>query len=116
MESASTTASSTLPTGREVLVVDDELRIRNMLSQALKQMGFRATLAASAEATSRELVQRSFDILILDLNLPGMDGMEFLTSIRKRHPDIQVIILTGFGDLEAARRDVGRQRRNGPHI
>ena len=107
MQSASTSASSTtLPTGREVLVVDDELRIRNMLAQALKQMGFRATLAASAEAASRELAQRTFDILILDLNLPGMDGMEFLTSIRKRHPDIQVIILTGFGDLEAARRAI----------
>ena len=106
MESASTSASSTLPTGREVLVVDDEPRIRNMLAQALKQMDFRATLAASAEAASRELAQRTFDILILDLNLPGMDGMEFLTSMRKRHPDIQVIILTGFGDLEAARRAI----------
>src|SRR3954471_8123723 len=99
MESASTSASSTLPTGREVLVVDDELRIRNMLSKALKEMGFCAPLAASAEAASRELAHRTFDILILDLNLPGMDGMEFLASIRKRHPDIQVIILTGFGDL-----------------
>jgi len=106
MESASTSASSTFPTGREVLVVDDEPRIRNMLAQALKQMDFRATLAGSAEAGARELAQRTFDILILDLNLPGMDGMEFLTSIRKRHPDIQVIILTGFGDLEAAKRAI----------
>ena len=108
MESASSSAaaSSALPTGREVLVIDDEPRIRNMLSQALKQMGFRATLAASAEAAARELAQRGFDILILDLNLPGMDGMEFLTGIRKQHPDIQVIILTGFGDLEAARRAI----------
>jgi DNA-binding NtrC family response regulator len=106
MESASTSASSTLPTGREVLVVDDEPRIRNMLAQALKQMDFRATLAASAEAASRELAQRTFDILILDLNLPGMDGMEFLTAVRKQHRDIQVIILTGFGDLEAARQAI----------
>jgi DNA-binding NtrC family response regulator len=106
MESASTSANSTLPTGREVLVVDDEPRIRNMLAQALKQMDFRATLAASAEAASRELAQRPFDILILDLNLPGMDGMEFLTGVRKQHRDIQVIILTGFGDLEAARRAI----------
>lgn len=107
MESASPSSSpSAVPTGREVLVVDDELRIRNMLSQALKEMGFRATLAPTAEAAARALAQQPFDILILDLNLPGMDGMEFLTSIRKRHPDIQVIVLTGFGDLEAAKRAI----------
>jgi DNA-binding NtrC family response regulator len=69
-------------------------------------MGFHATLAASAEAAARALAQQNFDILILDLNLPGMDGMEFLTSVRKRHQDIQVIILTGFGDLEAAKRAI----------
>ncbi|MDB5322053.1 MAG: response regulator with CheY-like receiver, AAA-type ATPase, and DNA-binding domain [Phycisphaerales bacterium] len=103
---SSSSSASTLPTGREVLVVDDEMRIRNMLSQALKEMGFRATLAPSAEAAARELAQRTFDILILDLNLLGMDGMEFLASVRKQHRDIQVIVLTGFGDLEAAKRAI----------
>src|SRR6476661_4903444 len=97
------TPSQSLPTGREVLVVEDELRIRTMLSQALKEMGFNATLTASAEAATRALAQHSFDILILDLNLPGVNGMEFLQSVRKAHHDIQVIILTGFGDLESAR-------------
>jgi len=92
-----------LPTGYEVLVVEDELRIRSMLSAALKDMGFRATLAPTAEAGIKELAARSFDILMLDLNLPGMDGLQFLTSIRQKYPDLQVIILTGFGDLEAAK-------------
>src|SRR4051794_1625443 len=99
-------SSPSLPTGRDVLVVEDELRIRNMLSQALAQMNFHPTLVASAEAATRALAQRAYDILILDLNLPGMGGMEFLQSVRKQHRDIQVIILTGFGDLESAQKAI----------
>lgn len=95
-----------LPTGRQVLVVEDEIRIRNMLNQALKEMGFHATLAPSAEAAAKSLAQQAFDIMILDLNLPGIDGLEFLTTVRKQHADLQVIILTGFGDLDAAKKAI----------
>lgn len=94
---------SSLPSGREVLVVEDEPRIRNMLSAALKQMGFEATLTPTAEAARKALALRTFDIMILDLNLPGIGGIEFLQSIRRQHREIQVIILTGFGDLAAAK-------------
>jgi DNA-binding NtrC family response regulator len=98
--------SVTLPTGREVIVVEDEIRIRTMLNQALKEMGFQATLVPTAEAAARALAQKTFDIMILDLNLPGMNGIEFLESVRKQQSDIQVIILTGFGDLEAAKKAI----------
>lgn len=95
-----------LPTGKQVLVVEDEQRVRTMLGQALKEMGFTATFAPSAEAALRAVMQQSFDILILDLNLPGMSGIEFLERVRARQSDVQVIILTGFGDLEAARKAI----------
>src|ERR1700744_4544740 len=91
-----------LPTGREVLVVEDETRVRDMLSRALKSLGFTATFTNSAEAGAKAIAQRSYDILILDLNLPGMGGIEFLELARRQNCDSQVIILTGFGDLEAA--------------
>jgi DNA-binding NtrC family response regulator len=99
-------AESSLPTGREVLVVEDEARVRSMLSQALKDMGFNATLTSCAEAATRALGQKTFDILMLDLNLPGMNGIDFLELIRRQQNHIQVIILTGFGDLEAARKAI----------
>jgi len=97
---------TTIPSGRDVLVVEDEERLRTMLSQALKQIGFDATLVPNAESAIKVMSQRTFDILILDLNLTGMDGMEFLESVRRKQCDIQVIILTGFGDLDAARRAI----------
>jgi DNA-binding NtrC family response regulator len=92
-----------LSAANRVLVVEDEARLRDMLSRALHQMGFAATLAPTAQAADKALREAPFDIVILDLNLPGMDGMEFLRLIRQRGNEIQVIILTGFGDLDAAK-------------
>ena len=92
--------------GREVLVIEDEVRLRTMLSQAITQMGYTPTLVSTAEAGARAFSQKAFDILILDLNLPGMGGMEFLEHLRKLKHDTQVIIMTGFGDLDAARKAI----------
>ena len=92
--------------GKNVLVVEDELRMREMLAKALREMGFTATLAANAEAAVRLLGTAVFDILILDLNLPGMSGLDFLQLVRQKQNDIQVIILTGFGDLDSARKAI----------
>lgn len=102
--------SASLPlseqTGRHVLVVEDEARVRGMLEKALAEMGYAGTFAGSAEAAGRILATKSFDILMLDLNLPGIGGMEFLERIRKQHAHTSVIILTGFGDLDAARKAI----------
>ena len=95
-----------LARGTDVLVVEDDPRVRKMLADAMRQMGFLATFAPDADVAARALAERSFDALILDLNLPGMGGIEFLESIRRRHVDVPVIILTGFGDLDAARKAI----------
>ena|SRR5687768_13319396 len=92
-----------------VLLVEDESRLREMLTRALREMGFHPTAAGSAEAALRVLEHGPPPppgILILDLNLPGMDGMQFLGTLRQRWPTLQVVILTGFGDLEAAKKAI----------
>ena len=104
------TGSSSLPNtphavSRHVLIVEDELRLREMLSRAVKEMGFTSSPVSSAEAALR-IADQNFGIAILDLNLPGMSGMELLQELRKKNSDLQVIILTGFGDLEAAKRAI----------
>ena len=77
-------SSSPLSSGSDVLVVEDEVRVRNMLAQALKQMGFEASFAPTAEGAVKAMAAKRFDILILDLNLPGMGGIEFLESVRRK--------------------------------
>ena len=92
--------------GRQVLLVEDETRLREMLTRAIQEMGFQPTAVGQAEAALRQLDGHPFDILIVDLNLPGMGGMEFLEHAHARWPAAQAIILTGFGDLEAAKQAI----------
>jgi DNA-binding NtrC family response regulator len=75
-----------------------------MLSTAIAGMHFQPSAVASAEAASRLMQKESFDILLLDLNLPGINGMEFLETLAQSKPRPQVIIHTGFGRLEDAKR------------
>ena len=92
--------------GRRVLIVDDEPRLRDMLSRSTAEMGYTPASARSAEQAAKMFEHEPFDVMILDLNLPGMDGLEFLRLVHARHPELQVIILTGHGDLEAARQAI----------
>jgi DNA-binding NtrC family response regulator len=92
--------------GRQVLLVEDEGRLREMLTRAIHEMGFVPTAVGLAEQALRLLEARPFDILVVDLNLPGMGGLAFLEAVRGRWPTTQAIILTGFGDLEAAKQAI----------
>lgn len=105
----SDTDESSLPPsdgGRRVLVVEDEPKLRSMLVRAIREMDFTVTDAATAEAGFASLDPAGGDIAVCDLSLPGMDGLELCRRIRERWPWMQVIILTGHGDLEAARRAI----------
>ncbi len=91
---------------RDVLLVEDETRMREMLTHAAEGMGMNVRAVSSGEQARRHLKQNPCDILLLDLNLPGMGGMELLEVLREEHPDVQVIVLTGFGDLMSAKRAI----------
>ena len=90
----------------QVLIVEDEPRLRDVLVRAVNDMGFEAAGAASAEAALRCAAERPVDIVVLDLNLPGLHGMELFARLRRQQPQVQVIVLTGFGDLESAQQAV----------
>ena len=95
--------------GRQVLLVEDETRLREMLTRAIQEMGFSPTPVGQGEAAIRLLEQRGergFDILVVDLNLPGMAGLELLEQTHARWPAVQAIVLTGFGDLDAAKQAI----------
>jgi DNA-binding NtrC family response regulator len=89
-----------------VLIVDDEPRIRELLLDLCPDLGLVPAAARSAEEAIRMVEQSPPDILILDLNLPQMPGLDLLERLRTTHPHAPVIILTGFGDLAAARRAI----------
>jgi len=85
-----------------VLIVDDESRIRHVCAKMLNQEGYDVAQAEHAEAGLDMVAQRHFDIILLDLLMPGMSGLEALGRIRALHPDTVVIVITGYATLDHA--------------
>lgn len=94
------------PEARKVLVVEDERRLRDMLMLSVRDMGWEPTGAPSAESALRLMEQSPFALAVVDLNLPGIDGLELCERIRQRSRTMQFIVLTGFGNLDFARRAI----------
>jgi DNA-binding NtrC family response regulator len=104
--SSSGSSSSLAGPCRQVLIVEDETRLREMLSHAIADMGFDVMSARSGEQALKLLDQQPSDIILLDLNLPGINGIELFEMVHKRWAAAQVIVLTGFGDLDIAKRAI----------
>ena len=85
-----------------VLLVDDEIDFVEMLSLRLNEAGERVTPAYSGRECLETLAKTSIDVVILDIKMPGMDGIETLKEIKKRFPLVEVIMLTGHGTTETA--------------
>ena len=86
----------------KVLLVDDEKDFIEMLSLRLKEVGERITVAHSGQEGLDALEKADIDVVILDIKMPGMDGIETLTEIKKKYPLVEVIMLTGHGSTETA--------------
>jgi two-component system nitrogen regulation response regulator NtrX len=87
-----------------ILVVDDEADIRKSLRGVLEDEGYKVSTAESGEACLDVLKTRSFDVVLLDIWLPGIDGLETLERIKEREDPPEVIIISGHGTIETAVR------------
>jgi DNA-binding response OmpR family regulator len=85
-----------------ILIVDDEKNICLTLSQALEVLGVEIDTALDGEEALVKLEKKEFGLILLDLRMPGMDGMEVLRRVREIRPNIRVIILTAHGTIESA--------------
>jgi len=83
-----------------ILVIDDDNRIRDLLSRFLAEQGFRVSIAGDAAEARRKLEGLSFDLLIVDVMMPGENGTDFTNSIRETL-DVPIMMLTALGETEA---------------
>ena len=89
-------------TPAQILVIDDDKAMRDACFQILSRQGYRVELAASAKQGLSLLERLSFDAILLDLVMPDLDGLEALKKIRALDPDVEVIIITGYGTIQSA--------------
>ncbi|WP_164013418.1 sigma-54-dependent transcriptional regulator [Pyxidicoccus trucidator] len=87
-----------------ILVVDDEEDIRDTLATILSLEGYDVSTASSGASAVALVEAGRFDLVISDLRMPGMDGVETLVRLKRSHPDLQVIIATGYASAETATR------------
>jgi len=82
----------------DVLVVDDDPRLRDLLRRYLTQQGFAVVVAEDAQAMNRVMRYQRFDLMVLDLMMPGEDGLQVISRLRAAQSDLPVIVLTARGD------------------
>src|SRR5512146_3169347 len=85
-----------------ILVVDDEKFIRDIIADFLSMEGYVVRTAEDGAAAADELRRARFDLVISDLKMPRMGGLELLREVSEVHPDTMTIIMTGFGTVETA--------------
>ncbi|MEW6234433.1 MAG: sigma-54 dependent transcriptional regulator [Candidatus Omnitrophota bacterium] len=85
-----------------VLIVDDEKGMRHILSRLLADEGYSVETAGSGDEALGKIVQDSFDVAMIDIRMPGMDGLTLLDRLREESPDTSVIMMTAYGTIEDA--------------
>ncbi|MGD8866449.1 MAG: sigma-54 dependent transcriptional regulator [Gemmatimonadales bacterium] len=94
--------AGTIETQARVLVIEDDEVLRQLLIDVLSDQEYEVEAAETGEEGLRAMEQDVFDIILLDINLPGMDGMDVLRLAPARQPDTQVVMMTAFGTVDTA--------------
>ncbi len=84
-----------------VLLVDDEEEFVRALAKRLRTRGLNVDISGDGRSAVDKVKKNDFDVIVLDLAMPGMDGLETLKRLREVNPDLQIVLLTGHGSIKA---------------
>ncbi|MGB9082258.1 MAG: response regulator, partial [Desulfuromonadaceae bacterium] len=87
---------------KTILVADDDQAIRRTLELHLSEEGFAVRTAADGHEAVEKAIQAEVDLVLLDVRLPGMDGFEVLGRIKEKRPDLPVVVITAYDDMQTA--------------
>ncbi|MEY4885492.1 MAG: hypothetical protein RL151_801, partial [Bacteroidota bacterium] len=85
-----------------ILIIDDERAIRNTLKEILSYEGFGIDEAVDGEEGLQKIQAKVFDMVLCDIKMPKIDGLEFLERVSELYPDLPVIMISGHGNIETA--------------
>jgi DNA-binding response OmpR family regulator len=98
---------------QHILVVDDESQIRELLSLYLSRQGYLVSTAATSTETLNFLCGNHVHLVVLDIGLADEDGLKVLAALKKAHPEVRVIMLTGMGFVEDLLQEAHQQGADG---
>lgn len=87
----------------QVLILDDEPIVWKRLKPAMEKAGYEVEAFSQSSNAMRRVQEKEFDIVVTDLKMEGIDGMAFMTEVKKRSPRTEVIVITGFATMETAK-------------
>ncbi|MEW5894672.1 MAG: response regulator [Candidatus Omnitrophota bacterium] len=93
-----------MPEEKKVLIVDDDVDFCDSLADILEGENLKTTTAYIGEDAVRLIESQVFDIVLLDIKMPGIDGISVLKLIKKAHPQTRVIIMTGYADVDRVKQ------------
>ena len=91
------------PLKNTVLVIDDEMAVNNNIRKILSKKDYQVDQAATKEAALEKIAAKAYELVLLDLRIPGVQGLELLAAIRAAQPQARVIIITGYASIETAK-------------
>lgn len=91
-----------MPEQIPILIADDDNDLRTSLNEELQKEGYQISTASNGKEALALLQSNKFDVAILDIKMPKVDGFEVLKSVKKEHPKMKVIMLTAYADLKNA--------------
>jgi DNA-binding NtrC family response regulator len=85
-----------------VLLVDDDEEYLEAMAERMEARGLHVTVARNGEEALQAVTEKTFDVVFLDLQMPGIDGIETLHRLREREAELQVILITGYGTIDSS--------------
>ena len=95
--------------GARVLLIEDDEDNRELMGEVLQDAGYEVVLVASGAEGLRTLAEQSIDVIVTDLGMPGMGGLEVAQAAKEIAPSVPVVVITGFADREDIKRARGRE-------
>lgn len=88
--------------GAALIIVDDEEPIRRMLARLLERHGYECEVAPGGEEASARMSERHFDLMLTDMDMPGISGLDLIMQVSQEHPDTATVMVTGMDDTTLA--------------
>jgi len=91
-----------------ILIIEDDEETRSLLKELLEEEGFKTECASNGSDALREIVKKPFDLIVTDIEMPGLTGLDILPEMKKLRPEAPIIVMTSFANEEVHRRSLGK--------